>query len=180
MYPIRYTKTKDDKVNLISKAREQAGVTQEQWAQLSGTSRPTLSAYENGRKSPQLSTVERMFEALSLELSLSPKIKFRKVVGARGKAIYIPNQLPQLPAGQAHRKLQLPLHINWSDLDQEFNLALRKDRELVYELVLQEGNPRDIVSIIDGALLVDLWSEIVIPKKVRLAWQPLIDQVLVG
>jgi hypothetical protein len=121
-----------------------------------------------------------MFEVLSLELVAVPKIKFHKVITTRGNVIYVPNQLPQLPAKQAHRKLQLPLHINWSELDQEFNLALRKDRERVYELVLQEGNPRDIVSIIDGALLVDLWSEIVIPKKVRLAWQPLIDQVLVG
>ncbi|NBO26510.1 MAG: helix-turn-helix domain-containing protein [Actinobacteria bacterium] len=166
--------------NLIAQAREQAGVTQDLWAELSGTSRPTLSAYENGRKSPQLSTVERMFEVLSLELVAVPKIKFHKVITSRGNAIYVPNQLPQLPAGQAHRKLQLPIHINWSDLDKEFNLASRKDRERVYELVLQEGNPRDIVSIIDGALLVDLWSEIVIPKKIRLAWQPLIDQVLVG
>lgn len=167
-------------MNLIATARKQAGVTQEEWAELAGTSRPTLSAYENGRKSPQLSTVERMFEVLSLELVAMPKIKFHKVSSTRGNAIYVPNQLPQLPAEQAHRKLQLPLHINWSELDQEFNLALRKDRERVYELVLQEGNPRDIVSIIDGALLVDLWSEIVIPKKVRSAWQPLIDQVLVG
>jgi transcriptional regulator with XRE-family HTH domain len=166
--------------HLIAQARVNSGLTQDQWAELSGTSRPTLSAYENGRKSPQLSTVERMFEVLSLELVAVPKIKFRKVITTRGNAIHVPNQLPQLPAGQAHRKLQLPLHINWFDLDQEFNLALRKDRERVYELVLQEGNPHDIVSIIDGSLLVDLWSEIVIPKKVRLAWQPLIDQVLVG
>jgi transcriptional regulator with XRE-family HTH domain len=167
-------------VNLIARARRQAGVTQEQWAEISGTSRPTLSAYENGRKSPQLSTLERMFEVLSLELVAVPQIKFHKVITTRGNAIHVPNQLPQLPADQAHRKLQLPLHINWSDLNHEFNLALRKDRERVYELVLQEGNPQDIVSIIDGSLLVDIWSEIVIPKKVRLAWQPLIDQVLVG
>lgn len=166
--------------HLIAQARVNSGLTQDQWAELSGTSRPTLSAYENGRKSPQLSTVERMFEALSLELVAVPKINFRKVITTRGNAIHVPNQLPQLPAGQALQKLQLPIHINWSDPDREFNLALRKDRERVYELVLQEGNPRDIASIIDGTLLIDLWNEIVIPKKVRLAWQPLVDQVLVG
>lgn len=166
--------------NLIAAAREQVGITQEVWAKLSGTSRPTLSAYENGRKSPQLSTVERMFEVLSLELSITPKIKFQKIVGARGKTIHIPNQLPQLSAGQALRKLQLPLHINWSQQHREFDLTLRKDRERVYELVLQEGTPRDIESIVDGTLLIDLWNELVIPKNVRSAWQPLIDQVLVG
>lgn len=166
--------------NLIAVAREQVGITQEVWAELSGTSRPTLSAYENGRKSPQLSTVERMFEVLSLELSITPKIKFQKIVVARGKTIHIPNQLPRLSAGQALRKLQLPLHINWSQQDREFDLTLRKDRERVYELVLQEGTPRDIESIVDGTLLIDLWNELVIPKNIRSAWQPLIDQVIVG
>jgi hypothetical protein len=137
-----------------------------------------LSAYENGRKSPQLSTVERMFEVLSLEISIAPKVKFHKVVGARGKAIYIPNQLPRLSTGQAFRKLQLPLHINWSQQDQEFDLSRRKDRERVYELVLQEGTPKEIESIVDGILLLDLWAELVLPKQVRSAWQPMIDAAL--
>jgi transcriptional regulator with XRE-family HTH domain len=166
--------------HLIAQARVNSGLTQDQWAELSGTSRPTLSAYENGRKSPQLSTVERMFEVLSLELVAVPKIKFRKVVGARGNTIHVPNQLPKLSAAHALRKLQLPLHINWSDKDRVFNLALRKDRGRVYELVLQEGNPGDISSIIDGALLIDLWNEIVISKKIRSEWQPLVDQALAG
>lgn len=166
--------------NLIATARERAGITQEEWAALSGTSRPTLSAYENGRKSPQLSTVERMFEALSLELSVAPKIKFQKVVGARGKAIHIPNQLPRLRPAQALRKLKLPIHINWSQINREFDLSLRKDRERVYEQVLQEGTPRDIESTIDGLFLLDLWSELVLPKYVRAAWQPLIDDALAG
>ena len=161
--------------NLIAQARTHAGITQEQWAELSGTSRPTLSAYENGRKSPQLSTVERMFAALSLELKVENKITFHQVVGARGKTINVPNKLPQQTAGKALRKLQLPLHINWSQVNREFDLSVRKDRERVYELVLQEGTPSDIDSIVDGTLLIDLWSELVLPKKIRDAWKPLID-----
>lgn len=164
--------------NLIAEARVQAGITQEEWAELSGTSRPTLSAYENGRKSPQLSTVERILEALSMELVIESKIKFHKVVGSRGKAIYVPDQLGRLTPNQALRKLQLPLHINWSQIDREFDLASRKDRGRAYELVLQDGTPKDIESIIDGAFLVDLWNELVIPKQVSAAWQPLIDAAL--
>ncbi len=164
--------------NLIAQARTQAGITQKVWAELSGTSRPTLSAYENGRKSPQLSTVERMFEALSLELSVEPKIKFQQVSGPRGRSVSVPSHLPRLAPVQALGKIELPLHLNWSQTSRVFNLANRKDRERVYELVLQEGTPADIESIIDGLFLLDLWEELVLPKYVREAWQPLVDQAM--
>jgi hypothetical protein len=44
----------------------------------------------------------------------------------------------------------------------------------VYEVVLREGTPDDISSTIDGALLVDLWDELVLPRAVRSAWDPVI------
>jgi hypothetical protein len=33
----------------------------------------------------------------------------------------------------------------------------------VYEIVLQEGRPADILTHIDGALLVDLWDDLILP-----------------
>jgi hypothetical protein len=47
----------------------------------------------------------------------------------------------------------------------------------MYELVLREGSDADVLAYIDGALLVDLWDELVLPRAVRAAWSPLIDQV---
>jgi hypothetical protein len=47
----------------------------------------------------------------------------------------------------------------------------------VYELVLVEGIDADVLAYVDGALLVDLWDELVLPRAVRAAWLPLIDQV---
>jgi hypothetical protein len=41
--------------------------------------------------------------------------------------------------------------------------------------VLREGGPVDIRSIIDGALLIDAWPELVVPAGLRRAWQPIID-----
>lgn len=35
-----------------------------------------------------------------------------------------------------------------------------------------EGGPEDALTFIDGALLVDLWDELVLPTIVRRAWQP--------
>jgi hypothetical protein len=45
----------------------------------------------------------------------------------------------------------------------------------VYEIVLQEGTPADILDYVDGALLVDLWEDLVLPRSVRSAWAPLIS-----
>ena len=44
-----------------------------------------------------------------------------------------------------------------------------------YEIVLQEGRPADILAYVDGALLVDLWDDLVLPRAVRSAWAPVID-----
>jgi hypothetical protein len=41
--------------------------------------------------------------------------------------------------------------------------------------VLQEGTPADILAYVDGALLVDLWEDLVLPRSVRSAWAPLIS-----
>ena len=41
--------------------------------------------------------------------------------------------------------------------------------------VLQEGRPSDILAYIDGALLVDLWDDLVLPRAVRSAWAPLVS-----
>jgi hypothetical protein len=45
----------------------------------------------------------------------------------------------------------------------------------VYEIVLQEGRPADILAYVDGALLVDIWDDLVLPRAVRSAWAPVIQ-----
>jgi hypothetical protein len=45
---------------------------------------------------------------------------------------------------------------------------------ITYETVLQEGRPADILAYVDGALLADLWDELVLPRAVRSAWAPLV------
>ena len=44
----------------------------------------------------------------------------------------------------------------------------------MYETVLQEGRSADILAYVDGALLADLWDELVLPRAVRSAWAPLV------
>jgi hypothetical protein len=55
-----------------------------------------------------------------------------------------------------------------------FDLRSRADRARVYEIVLQEGRPADILAYVDGALLADLWDDLVLPRTVRSAWDPVV------
>ena len=47
----------------LSAVRRAVGLSQEQWARAAATSRPTLSAYEHGHKSPTLHTLDRLLAA---------------------------------------------------------------------------------------------------------------------
>ena len=167
-----------ESINLIRQARHRAGLSQAELATRAGTSRPSLSAYEHGRVSPTVDTAERVLRAAGAQLTLQPIPHFRSVTSRRGRLILIPTQLTRLPLDQAFRRGPLPLHLNWSDQTQVYDLSDRADRRLVYEIVLREGTKEDLQSYIDGALLIDLWCELTLPAEIRLAWQPLVEPLV--
>lgn len=72
--------------------------------------------------------------------------------------------------------MTLPLHLNWSQPDRRFDLRDRRDRARVYEIVLREGGPDDVLAYVDGVLLIDLWDELVLPRDIRQAWSEVVDQ----
>jgi transcriptional regulator with XRE-family HTH domain len=139
---------------LLEGARASAGLTQDELARRAGTSRTTLSAYENGRKSPTVATFARLLSEAGYELAAQPKVMFTRQPAVRGRWVWVPDHLPRL--------------------DMVFDLGSRADRARVYEIVLQEGRPADILAYVDGALLVDLWDDLVLPRAVRSAWAPVI------
>ena len=164
---------------LLARVRRAAGLSQDELASRAGTSRTAVSAYEHGRKSPALDTVDRLVSAAGYELDARPRVEFVAVPGARrGRVVLMPTRLPQLPAAQALATVELPLNLNWSQPGRIFRLRDRGDRARVYEFVLREGAEADIIRYVDGALLVDLWDELVLPRAVRAAWSPLIAQML--
>lgn len=160
---------------LLEKARVGAGLTQEQLARRAGTSRTTLSAYEHGRKSPTVATFARLLAETGRELTTHPQVAFTKQPTVRGRWIWVPDRLPRLDVAHALARVRLPLHLNWSQPGRELDLASRADRARVYEIVLQEGRPADILAYVDGALLLDLWDDLVVPRTVRSAWAPVIQ-----
>jgi transcriptional regulator with XRE-family HTH domain len=163
---------------LLGRARLDAGLSQEELARRAHTSRTTLSAYEHGRKSPTLATVERLLAQTGYALALIPDVEFERRPLARGRVTHVPSALSRLPVARALARVTLPLRVNWSEPERVFNLANRAERARVYEIVLREGVPEDVLSYVDGALLVDLWEDLVLPQEIRAAWQPLIDSAL--
>lgn len=55
---------------LISECRAKAGLTQAELARRAGTSQATISAYENGAKSPAMATLERILAVTGHSLEL--------------------------------------------------------------------------------------------------------------
>ena len=164
--------------DLLTRARHDARLTQSELATRARTSRPTLSAYEHGRTSPTLETAARLLAAAGQQLTAVPQVRFVERTLSRGRTTLVPTSLPRLPLRQALAIITLPMHLNWSQPNREFRLAERDRRARVYEIVLREGTPQDVLTYIDGALLVDLWSSLVLPRDVRAAWSEVIDSAV--
>jgi hypothetical protein len=97
-------------------------------------------------------------------------VVFTERLTPRGRLVSVPSRLLRLPVEQALATVQLPVHLNWSQPGRTFDLLNRADRARVYEIVMREGTPQDVLTYVDGALLVDLWDELVLPADVRSAW----------
>jgi transcriptional regulator with XRE-family HTH domain len=162
---------------ILARARRAAGLSQGELARRAGTSRPTLSAYENGRKSPTLTTLERLLAEAGFTLTIEPVVVFTPHPGPRGATVWVPDHLPRLPVAQALGVVDLPLHLHWSSGHRRVDLADPHERARCYEVVLREGTPGDIATYLDGALLADAWPDLVLPRAVRDAWTPLMQTV---
>lgn len=163
---------------MLRGARHRAGLSQDELARRTGTSRPTLSAYEHGRKAPSANTLERLLTAAGARLQTAPVVSWREVPTGRGRSCWVPSALWRLPPGAAFAPIVLPIELNWSAPGRRYEPRDRRQRARLYELLLREGEPADLERHVDGLLLVDLWPELVVPRAVRSAWQPVVDAAI--
>lgn len=163
-------------LTLLTEARERSGLTRAELARRSATSRPTLSAYEHGRVSPTLDTFARVVAATGHRLEVVRVPQWSEVAFGRGRVAHVPDELPRLATHDAVATVELPLHLDWSSRDRSVDLSQRQPRLRAYETILREGRPVDIEQYVDGVLLVDAWDDLVLPRPIRVAWQPVIDQ----
>jgi DNA-binding XRE family transcriptional regulator len=166
---------------LLAAARRASGLSQAEVARRAGTSRPTVSAYEHGHRNPTLDTVERLLAVNGQKLALVPVPQFERHADRRGKPFFVPDQLPaRLSASDALGTIVLPPHVDWSTPGAPRAMSDRRQRILAYQALLAEGEPDDIAGFVDGALLVDAWTDMHLPIAIREAWQPLIDHAISG
>jgi transcriptional regulator with XRE-family HTH domain len=163
---------------LLRKVRVASGLSQEELARRAGTSRSTLSAYEHGRKSPSADTLERLVVAAGFELDVVPWISWREYALGRGRTGWVASRLWRLEPSKAFAEVRLPLYLEWSAPGRRVDLADRRQRARLYEVVLREGAPQDFLGYVDGVLLVEAWDELVVPAAVRAVWRPVVESVV--
>lgn len=165
-------------VSLIENARQLAGLSKGELARRAGTSRPTLSAYAHGHKSPRLDTAERIINEAGFELRVTPRLTWRTIRTRHRRVASVPDRLPNLDPADALGVVEFPLHLDWSRPDRRVDLRDRQQRARCYETVLREGTPDDITRLVDGALLVDIFDELVLPVEIRAAWAETIEATI--
>jgi hypothetical protein len=84
--------------------------------------------------------------------------------------VAIPDDIDAPGVEKASGVVTLPLRVQWSGRPRRYDLSDRRQRALVYELVLTEGTGDDVRSFIDVDELVRLWNDLVLPAHVRRAW----------
>jgi len=149
-------------------------MTTQDVADRAGTSRPTVSSYEHGHKSPSLRTAQRLLEVAGHALDVTPLVHYAEHTTRRGRPFTVPDRLARLPLEAALGRFDVPLHLEWSGGRRHVDLADRHQRARFYETVLREGTEADLREHVDGALLVDLWDDLALPADIRAAWAPLI------
>jgi len=92
--------------------------------------------------------------------------------GRRGFLVppVIPEDVDDPGVEKASGKVTLPHHVQWTIPGHVYDLGDRRDRVVVYELVLQQGTARDVRYFIEVSTLIDLWDELYLPAHVRAAW----------
>lgn len=91
VYPFGYSKEGFmGAENLLTQARRSAGMSQDELARRAHTSRPTLSAYEHGHKSPTLETAARVLAEAGFVLTIQPQVQFAEQITARGRVVSVP------------------------------------------------------------------------------------------
>ena len=95
---------------VLSAVREFAGLSQGELARRAGTSRPTLSAYEHGRKAPTADTLERLLAATGFRLEVAPVVSWREVPLPGGRSCWVADRLWRLPVREAFAVVVLPLN----------------------------------------------------------------------
>ena len=86
------------------------------------------------------------------------------------RPVAVPADVDNPRVEKASGVIELPIHVSWSGPRIHWDLADRRQRARVYEIVLSEGTDDDVRWFIDVDQLVDLWDDLWLAPHVRQAW----------
>ncbi len=75
-----------------------------------------------------------------------------------------------ISTGRTAGIVALPPHLYWSDDHNEFDLSDDAERNLLYRIVLAEGNADDVRRYLHQPTLLDIWDDLWLSDAVHEAW----------
>ena len=172
MYRLRYVSMTF--AQTLRAVRSAAGLTQAELGSRAQVARPNVAAYEAGRREPRFDSALALLDAAGADVVVEPPVVWSWTTGLRPHPV--PSRLWRLAPEAALRSFEPGLHLWWSGPSRSFDLADRADRCRLYEIVLREGRPEDIESVVDAVLLCEAWPDLVLPRSLAEAWSPLIPR----
>ena len=164
-----------DFARIFQEARERTGLTQAEVAERTGIARPNIAAYEAGRREPQglddrassggsrIQAERRATHRMDMDEHTPPLLGAIQPVAA-----------PDPRSAPHHHHLD-PHLVERTSPDVR-PLRPEPTSEGVRDRAPRRRTPDDIESIVDGLLLTESFDELVLPRPLRAAWQPLLDQ----
>jgi hypothetical protein len=86
------------------------------------------------------------------------------------RPVATPEDIESPKVAKAAGLVELPSHVSWSGPRRLWDLADRRQRAQVYEIVLTEGTEDDVRRLIDVDELIGLWGDLWLSPHVRRAW----------
>lgn len=172
MYRVRYPLVTF--AESLRSVRQAAGLTQAELGARAGVARPNVAAYEAGRREPLFASAMGLLSAAGGVVDIEPPVVWSWTSGLRPYAV--PSRLWRLSPESALRAYEPGLGLWWSGPPRVFDLADRAERCRLYEIVLREGHPADIESVVDGVLICEAWSDLVLPSELVAAWAPVVAE----
>lgn len=158
-----------DPAHLVRAARRQAGLSQRDLAARAGLARRTIGAVEAGRQSPSATVLDRLLEAVGLDLVLCPRDDGAEDLELRQHLLLSLTQRLRLALGES-RVLQAPCRTaGWAEL-----LMLSRRGKVVVEPPLADALwfPTGPVSPVAVTLHSPHDAPTTVVVQVRLAEQP--------
>jgi hypothetical protein len=130
--------------------------------------------YERRRKVPMLDVAERLVQAAGADLGIVTTVVWEVDFVPGLKEFWYPDRLWRVEVPGCFDRVLMPDLVGHTEQN-EWDLRDRTDRRRLYENLLADADQHMIMRWVDGALLVDVWTELVLPEKIRAAWEPAVQ-----